>query len=92
MIEYIHGDLTELTPALDDVETAGVDYGLNISLNTYTPIQGKQEVKQHVNQIQDAGQGTAGGIGKRKYDVSQQNNETVRLLQQRPYKSPLIHT
>ena len=36
MIEYIHGDLTELTPALAVVETAGVGYGLNISLNTYT--------------------------------------------------------
>ena len=27
MIEYIHGDLTELTPALAIVETAGWDYG-----------------------------------------------------------------
>ena len=44
MIEYIHGDLTELTPAMAVVETAGVGYGLNISLNTYTAIQGKQEV------------------------------------------------
>ena len=40
MIEYIHGDLIELTPALAVVETAGVGYGLNISLNTYTAIQG----------------------------------------------------
>lgn len=49
MIEYIHGDLTELTPALAIVETAGVGYGLNISLNTYTAIQGKQEVKFYVH-------------------------------------------
>lgn len=35
---------------------------------------------------------TSGGIGKWVYDVSQQNNETVRLLLQKPYKSPLIHT
>ena len=34
MIEYIHGELTDLTPALATVEAAGVDYGLNISLNT----------------------------------------------------------
>ena len=26
MIEYIHGDLTELTPAMAVVETAGVGY------------------------------------------------------------------
>lgn len=37
-------------------------------------------------------QSTSGGIGKGMYDVSQQNNETVRLLLQIPYKSPLIHT
>ena len=30
MIEYIHGDLTELTPALAVVETAGWAIGLNI--------------------------------------------------------------
>ena len=41
---------------------------------------------------QDVIQSTSGGIGKRMYDVSLQNNETVRLLQQKPYKSPLIHT
>ena len=40
MIEYIHGQLTELTPALAVVEAAGVGYALNISLNTYTAIQG----------------------------------------------------
>ena len=40
MIEYIKGDLTELTPALATVEAAGVGYGLNISLNTYSALQG----------------------------------------------------
>ena len=55
MIEYIHGDLTELTPALAIVETAGVGYGLNISLNTYTAIQGKQEVKLYVHEVLVAG-------------------------------------
>ncbi len=55
MIEYIHGDLIELTPALAVVETAGVGYGLNISLNTYTAIQGKQEVKLYVHEVLVAG-------------------------------------
>ena len=45
MIEYIKGELTELTPAYATVEAAGVGYGLNISLNTFTAIQGKKEVK-----------------------------------------------
>ena len=39
MIEYIKGELTELTPALATVEAAGVGYGLNISLTTYSAIQ-----------------------------------------------------
>ncbi len=48
MIEYIKGELTELTPALATLEAAGVGYGLNISLNTYTAIQGKKEAKLYV--------------------------------------------
>lgn len=50
MIEYIHGELTELTPALAIVEAAGVGYALNISLNTYSDIQGKKEVKLYVHE------------------------------------------
>ena len=48
MIEYIKGELTELTPALATIEVAGVGYGLNISLNTYSAIQGKKEVRLYV--------------------------------------------
>lgn len=48
MIEYIKGELTELTPALATIEAAGVGYGLNISLNTYSAIQGKKEVRLYV--------------------------------------------
>ena len=48
MIEYIKGELTELTPALATIEAAGVGYGLSISLNTFSAIQGKKEVKLYV--------------------------------------------
>ena len=51
MIEYIRGELTDLTPALATVEAAGVGYGLNISLNTFTAIQTKKEVKLYVYEI-----------------------------------------
>lgn len=50
MIEYIKGALTELTPALAVVETSGVGYALNISLNTYAAIQGKADVKLYVHE------------------------------------------
>jgi Holliday junction DNA helicase RuvA len=48
MIEYIRGELTDLTPAMATVEAAGVGYGMNISLNTFSAIQGKKEVKLYV--------------------------------------------
>lgn len=48
MIEYVRGELAELSPAYAVVDTGGVGYGLNISLNTYTAIQGKNEVKLYV--------------------------------------------
>ena len=50
MIEYIKGELVELSPALAVVEAHGVGYGLNISLNTYSVIQGKQSVKLFVHE------------------------------------------
>ena len=48
MIEYIKGELTDLSPAQATVEAAGVGYALNISLNTFSAIQGKKEVKLYV--------------------------------------------
>lgn len=48
MIEYVRGELAELTPALAVIEAGGVGYALNISLNTYSGIQGKKEVKLYV--------------------------------------------
>lgn len=45
MIEYIKGELAEATPALAVVDCNGVGYGINVSLNTYSAIQGKKEVK-----------------------------------------------
>lgn len=55
MIEYIKGDLTDVTPAQAVVEAHGVGYLLNISLNTYTAIQGKKEVRLYVHEAIMAG-------------------------------------
>lgn len=50
MIDYIKGSLAELTPAQAVVEAYGVGYAMNISLNTYESIQGKNEVKLYVHE------------------------------------------
>jgi len=50
MIEYIKGELTEINPTEAVVEVNGVGYLLNISLNTFSAIQGKKEVKLYVDE------------------------------------------
>ena len=50
MIEYIRGELTDISPAMAVVEAAGVGYALNISLNTFSAIQGKKDVRLYVHE------------------------------------------
>ncbi len=45
MIEYVKGEIVEITPAYAVIDVHGVGYGLNISLNTYSAIQGKSEAR-----------------------------------------------
>lgn len=48
MIEYIKGKLDEVTPTMAVVDCNGVGYGVNISLNTFSAIQGKVDVKLYI--------------------------------------------
>lgn len=45
MIDYIKGELTELTPTYAVIEAAGVGYCINIALTTYTALVGKEGTK-----------------------------------------------
>ena len=51
MIEYIKGELTQLTPTEAVLETAGVGYLLKISVNTYGALEGKKEAKLLVHEV-----------------------------------------
>jgi Holliday junction DNA helicase RuvA len=51
MYEYISGTLAELSPAYAVVETAGVGYYLNISLQTFSAIEGAEQVKLYTHFI-----------------------------------------
>jgi len=48
MIEYVKGELAELAPAVAVVDCNGVGYAVNISLNTYSAIQGKPTCKLYI--------------------------------------------
>ncbi len=50
MIEYLKGDLTELTPTTATIECHGEGYLTNISLNTYTAIQNRPQVKLYIHE------------------------------------------
>ena len=50
MIEYIRGELAELTPAQAIIEASGVGYALSISLNTYTALQGRHDARLFVHE------------------------------------------
>lgn len=50
MIEYLRGELVETTPALAVIDCNGIGYGVNISLNTYSAIQGKPNIKLYIHE------------------------------------------
>lgn len=51
MYEYISGSLTELSPTYAVVEAAGVGYYINISLQTFSAIEGAENVRLYVHFI-----------------------------------------
>jgi len=51
MYEHIRGTVTELNPTYVVVETAGIGYMVNISLNTYSEIENSPSVKLFLHYI-----------------------------------------
>ena len=51
MIDYIKGKLTELTPTFVIVENEGIGYFVNISLSTYSRLEGRDEYKILIHEV-----------------------------------------
>ena len=70
MIEYLKGDLTELTPTTATIECHGVGYLTHISLYTYTAIQNRPHVKLYVHEaIRDDAYQLYGFVDKREREL-----------------------
>jgi Holliday junction DNA helicase, RuvA subunit len=51
MIDYIKGTITQITPAFITIETGGVGYFINISLTTFSKLEGKTDLKVLVHEV-----------------------------------------
>lgn len=51
MYEFIRGTIVEINPANIIIETGGIGYIANVSLNTYSKLNGKKEAKLLLHQV-----------------------------------------
>ena len=51
MIEFIRGEVVELTPASVVLETNGLGYFINISLNTFSSIKASERTKLFIYEV-----------------------------------------
>jgi Holliday junction DNA helicase RuvA len=51
MIEYINGEIIQLTPTYVTIETGGIGYSVNISLTTYSGLENKKEFKILIHEV-----------------------------------------
>lgn len=51
MIDYIKGEITELTPAYVVIETGGIGYFINIALPVFSLLSGKKSVKLYIYEV-----------------------------------------
>lgn len=70
MIEYIKGQIAELTPAMAVIDCQGIGYGVNISLNTFSAIQGKESCKLFIYEaIREDAHVLYGFISKKEREI-----------------------
>jgi Holliday junction DNA helicase RuvA len=51
MIDYIKGEITQITPMFLTMETGGIGYFINISLTTYSALETKKDFKILIHEV-----------------------------------------
>jgi Holliday junction DNA helicase RuvA len=51
MIDYIKGNITQITPTFVLIETGGIGYLVNISINTFSLLEGKTDSKILIHEV-----------------------------------------
>lgn len=51
MLDYVKGEIAELTPTNLVLELSGIGYLMHISLNSYSQLQGMQQVRMYVHEV-----------------------------------------
>jgi len=51
MIDYIKGEITRITPTFLTMETGGIGYLINISVTTFSKLDGKKDFKVLVHEV-----------------------------------------
>jgi holliday junction DNA helicase RuvA len=51
MIDYIKGDITQITPTFVIIETAGIGYSVNISLTTFSRLEKQKTFKILIHEV-----------------------------------------
>ena len=51
MIDYIKGEITRITPTFLTMETGGIGYLINISITTFSKLDGKNDFKVLVHEV-----------------------------------------
>ncbi|HSN50193.1 MAG TPA: Holliday junction branch migration protein RuvA, partial [Bacteroidales bacterium] len=51
MIDYIKGTITQMNPTFITLETGGIGYFINISVSTFSKLEGKTDVRMLIHEV-----------------------------------------
>jgi holliday junction DNA helicase RuvA len=88
MIEYIKGNITQITPTFLIVETGGIGYFINISINTFSRLEGKSDyqilihevIREDTHQLFGFADASERGIFRLLISVSGVGANTARMM------------